>query len=219
MLTADLLSQEEITALLGNPDAAETSIPTNTNSDELGAIDWTEIAAIQTRFMHFFRKDLYNLTGCMAELSASTSCSNQLSDCIDTAFTLSRIDCSLYSPVTEPILLTLDYPLVSTIVDRFFGGSGEHSVSSEKQALSTGETHVAHLIFTKVSASLEKAWSSLSDFAFKLHFSEAGLPADKTIRADESVVISTINTQLGNTQGTLQMILPRLLLVNSDQIL
>lgn len=215
MLTAGLLSQEEIKALLGNSD---DDVDTDINNGCLTDIGLTEIAAIQTRFMHFFRKDLYNLTRSTAELSASTAYSNQFADYIDAAPTLSSIDCSLYSPVTEPILLTLDSHLISTVVDRFFGGSGEYTMSSEKQAISAGETHIAQLIFAKVTASLEKAWSPLSDFAYKLHLSEAGLPADKTIRPEEPVVISTINIQLANTQGKLQIILPHLLLVNSDHL-
>ena len=217
MLTAGLLSQEEIKALLGNSDDdAETSVPTDINSGCLEEDDLPELAVIQTRFMHFFRKDLYNLTRSTAELSAATSYSNQFTDYIDAAPTRFSIDCSLYSPVTEPILLTLDSHLLSTIVDRFFGGSGEQTASPKKQAISTGETYIAQLIFAKVSTSLEKVWPAFSDFAFKLYLSEAGLPADKTIRPHESIVISTINIQLANTQGKLQIILPRLLLVNSD---
>jgi flagellar motor switch protein FliM len=217
MLTAGLLSQDEIKALLGNPDDdADTSGHTDTNNGCLTHIDLTEINAIQTRFMHFFRKDLYNLTRSTAELSASTSSySNQFADFINTAPTLPSIDCSLYSPVTEPIQLTLDHHLVSTIVDHFFGGSGEYTVSSDKLLLSAGETHIAQLIFAKVTASLEKAWPPLSDFAFQLYLAEAGLPADKAIRPDEPVVISTIDIQLPHTQGKLQIILPHVLLVSS----
>lgn len=134
----DLLSQEEIDALLHGVDGGdvktEPDVPVVAGSAQLydfasqdrivrGRMPTLEM--INDRFIRHFRVSLFNLLRRSAEISVSGVQVLKFSEYVHSLYVPTNLNMIRIRPLRGRALLVMDPTLVFTAVDNYFGGSGQ----------------------------------------------------------------------------------------------
>lgn len=102
-------------------------------------------------------------------------------------------------------------PIISfSIIDRLFGGPGLSTVKG--RPLTEIEKSVMERISEKILYLFKEAWSSLLDLEAMLETIEINPQFSQIISPQEMVVIITINTQIGEIEGFVNICIPCLML-------
>jgi flagellar motor switch protein FliM len=137
MSTADLLSQDEIDALLHGVDDGE--VETEVVEEEPGTVKGYDLASqerivrgrmptlemINERFTRYFRISLFNFLRRSAEISIEGIQVQKFSDYIQSLYVPTNLNIVRFSPLRGRALIVMEPKLVFTAVDNFFGGGGQ----------------------------------------------------------------------------------------------
>ncbi|MGR9052820.1 MAG: flagellar motor switch protein FliM, partial [Gammaproteobacteria bacterium] len=136
MSTSDLLTQEEIDALLHGVDEGEIETASDEPEDltAVRSYDFTSqerivrgrmptLEMINERFGRYFRISLFNFLRRSAEISISGIQVQKFSEYIQGLFVPTNLNVVKFSPLRGRALVVMEPRLVFTAVDNFFGGA------------------------------------------------------------------------------------------------
>ena len=141
---SDLLSKEEIDALLhgvGSGDV-ETETDGGTDAGSVQGYDFTTqdrivrgrmptLEMINERFARYFRISLFNMLRRSAEISVSGVQMQKFSEYVHSLFVPTSLNLVKMRPLRGTALFVFDPKLVSITVDNFFGGDGRYPAKIE----------------------------------------------------------------------------------------
>lgn len=221
MSTADLLSQDEIDALLhgvddGDVDTSHEDEGQNKaarlydfNSQERivrGRMPTLEM--VNERFARYFRISLFNFLRRAAEISVSGIQVQKFSEFIQGLFVPTNLNVIRMSPLRGRALIVMEPRLVFTAVDNFFGGGGQFYNKVEGREFTPTEMRIIRLIIDMIFKDLAEAWKPVMDVDFEYLNSEVNPQFANIVSPSEIVVISTIHVELEGGGGDINMAMP-----------
>lgn len=226
MSAADLLSQEEIEALLNSVDdgdvesLAETVDDTFQEQDGVKNYDFSNqerviqrrhirtLEMINDRFSNSFRASLFKLLHRSPEIYVSGIQIQKFSDYMDRLRAPTNLNIVRISPLRGRALIVMDPFFVFTVVDNFFGGNGQFETNPEGREFTKTEMRVIRKILDMIFKGLENAWEPVMEIRFEYLSSETNPNYAAIIGVEDYVMISTVNIVLEGGGGDINIVMP-----------
>lgn len=217
---ADLLSQDEIDALLHGVDsgAVETEpepvIPGEVKNYDLASQErivrgrMPTLEMINERFVRLWRVGLFNLLRRSAELSVRGIELHKFMDYVHTLYVPTNLNLVKLKPLRGTALVLFEPKLVFTVVDNFFGGDGRYPTKIEGREFTPTEMRVIQLMLKQTFEDLQEAWAPVLKVEFEYLNSEVNPHFATIVSPREYVVVSRFHVELEGGGGELHVTLP-----------
>jgi len=215
----DLLSQDEIDALLHSVDEGDVETESEVDEDGIAPYDLTNqhrivrgrmpiLETINERFARYTRVSLYNLLRRNCDVSIGGIQVTKFSEYIQSLYVPTSLNIVKFNPLRGYGLFVLDAKLVFKLVDNFFGGDGRHS-KIEGREFTPSEQRVVQMVLGDAFSDLSEAWESVFKIELE-HVSTEVNPslANNLVRESELVIVSTFNIELDGGGGDFQIAIP-----------
>ncbi|HEY0860086.1 flagellar motor switch protein FliM [Pseudoxanthomonas sp. F37] len=220
MMTSDLLSQDEIDALLNGVDsgAIETEEPPHdpavartydfASQDRIVRGRLPTLEMINERFVRTWRIGLFNLLRRSAELSVRGIETVKFSEYLHSLYVPTNLNLIKFKPLRGVGLIVFEPKLVFTMVDNFFGGDGRYPAKIEGREFTATEMRVIQLLLKQTFADLVDAWAPVMPVDFEYITSEVNPHFANIVSPREYVVVSRFHVELDGGGGDLHVTLP-----------
>lgn len=221
MSTADLLSQDEIDALLHGVDDGDidTEVEAGVADGEALSYDFASqdrivrgrmptLEMINERFARSFRISFFNMLRRSAEISVSGIQIVKFSEYVHSLFVPTSLSMVRFKPLRGTALFILTPTLVFTAVDNYFGGGGQYYNKIEGREFSVTEMRIIRIILDLIFEDLKKAWEPVMDVEFEYLNSEVNPQFANIVSPSEIVVVSTIHVELEGGSGDIHITMP-----------
>jgi flagellar motor switch protein FliM len=222
MSTADLLSQDEIDALLHGVDDGD--VETDDEVDEGVASDARQydfnsqerivrgrmptLEMVNERFARYFRISLFNFLRRSAEISISGIQIQKFSEYVQGLFVPTNLNIVRFAPLRGRALIVMEPRLVFTAVDNFFGGDGQFYNKVEGREFTPTEMRIIRLIIDLIFKDLKEAWKPVLELDFEYMSSEVNPAFANIVSPAEIVVVSTVHIELEGGGGDINIAMP-----------
>ncbi len=217
----DLLSQDEIDALLHGVDGGdvETESDVPVDPDGARAYDFASqdrivrgrlptLEMINERFARYFRTSLFNLLRRSSDISVSGVQMLKFGEFVHSLFVPTSLNMVKVAPLRGKSLFVLDPKLVFSTVDSFFGGSGRFHTKIEGREFTPTELRVVQMLLEIAFKDLSQAWEPVLDVEFSYQGSEVNPQFANIVSPSEVVVVTTFNVDLEAGGGDFYVCLP-----------
>ncbi|VAX10864.1 Flagellar motor switch protein FliM [hydrothermal vent metagenome] len=219
MSANDLLSQDEIDALLHGVDSGDVETGGEENADGTSNYDFASqdrivrgrlptLEMINERFARHLRTSLFNLLRRTADISASGVQMLKFSEFIHSLFVPTSLNIVKISPLRGQALCVLDPKLVFCVVDNYFGGTGRFHTKIEGREFTPTELRVVHMLLEIAFKDLQEAWKLVLDLQFEYVSSEVNPQFANIVSPSEVVVVTTFNIDLETGGGDMHIAMP-----------
>jgi len=220
MASNDLLSQDEIDALLHGVDGGD--VETDGSDDlidgEARGYDFASqdrivrgrmptLEMINERFARHFRISLFNMLRRTAEISVSGIQMLKFGEYVHSLFVPTSLNMVKIKPLRGTSLFVIDPKLVFMVVDNFFGGSGRHA-KIEGRDFTPTEWRVVHMLLKQAFKDMQEAWAPVLDIEYEYQASEVNPQFANIVSPTEVVVISTFHIDLEGGGGDMHVTMP-----------
>jgi flagellar motor switch protein FliM len=220
MSANDLLSQEEIDALLHGVDSGDFATESEV-ADEGGTVsyDFTSqdrivrgrlptLEMINERFARLFRTSLFNMLRRTADLSVSGIQMQKFSEFVHSLFVPTSLNMIKVPPLRGKGLFVFDPKLVFSVVDSYFGGSGRFHTKIEGRDFTPTENRVIQLLLNSAFEDLKAAWKPVFKVDFEYSGSEVNPQFANIVSPSEVVVVTSFHVDLENGGGDFHICMP-----------
>jgi flagellar motor switch protein FliM len=204
----DLLSQEEIDALLHGVDDGDVEI---SSDDEPGAVKPYDLTSqdrivrgrmptlemINERFARYTRISMFNLLRRSADVSLGGVQIQKFGEYTHTLYVPTSINMVKFRPLRGTALIILD----------FFGGDGRHAKIEGREFTPT-EQRVVQMVLNQAFVDLAEAWKAVLPIDFEFIHSEVNPSMANIVSPSEVVVVSTFHIELDGGGGDLHITMP-----------
>ena len=221
MSTADVLSQDEIDALLGGMGEGEVEIEPEAPLDESGArrYDFTSqdrivrgrmptLEMINARFARNFRISLFNLLRRSPEIGVGSVQLLKFSEYLNSLFMPASMNLVKCRPLRGTACFTFDPKLVFSLVDNYFGGGGRFHTKIEGRDFTATEIRVVELVLERVFVDLGEAWAPVLSLSFEHVGSEVNPHLANIVSPSEVVVVTVFTVELEGGGGEFHVATP-----------
>jgi flagellar motor switch protein FliM len=221
MAGADLLSQDEIDALLNGVDNGAVNTTAEDQGDENGVRSYDfksqdrivrgrmpTLEMINERFARNFRISLFNLLRRSPVISVEAVRMSKFNEYVHSLFMPSNLNICKVRPLRGSALIVCNPKLVFTLVDNFFGGDGRWHAKIEGREFTATEMRVVHRVLEIVFKDLEEAWEPIFKVQFEFTTSEMNPQFANVVAPSEVVVVSSFQVDLEGGGGELHVMLP-----------
>ncbi|MFM1892402.1 MAG: flagellar motor switch protein FliM [Pseudomonadota bacterium] len=221
MSANDLLSQDEIDALLHGVDSGAVDTETDEAVDSQGVRNYDfasqdrivrgrlpTLEMINERFARYFRTSLFNMLRRSADISVSGVQMLKFSEFVHSLFVPTSLNIVKVAPLRGKGLCVLDPKLVFSVVDNFFGGSGRFHTKIEGREFTPTETRVIQMLLNLAFKDLALAWEPVLDIEFSYIGSEVNPQFANIVSPSEVVVVTTFNVDLEAGSGDFSICMP-----------
>jgi flagellar motor switch protein FliM len=221
MATRDLLTQEEIDALLHGVNDGEIDADNDRDFDAATVRPYDFISQdgivrgrmptlekINDRFIRNFRVSLFNLVRRSAEISSAGTQTAKFSEYVHSLGVPTNLNLVRISPLRGRALIVMDPKLVFTAVDNFFGGTGRFYNKIENREFTPTERRVIGMMIDLIFKDLKEAWNPVLKVEFTYINSEVNPQFATIVGPSEVVVVSTIHIELDGGGGDLHITMP-----------
>jgi flagellar motor switch protein FliM len=221
MAQPDILSQDEIDALLHGVDGGKVETGTDVppqdgvaRSYDLASNDrivrgrMPTLEMINDRFARFLRTTIFNLLRRSAEISVSGVQTIKFSQYVHGLLVPTSLNMVRIRPLRGTGLVVFDPKLVFTLVDNFFGGDGRFYTKIEGRDFTPTEQRVIQMLLTQVLKDLKEAWQMVADVDFEYLSSEMNPQFANIVSPTEVVVVNTFHVELEGGGGDIQLTMP-----------
>ena len=218
---ADLLSQDEIDALLHGVDGGdiktepdhvpapgEASLYDFASQDRIVRGRMPTLEMINDRFIRHFRISLFNLLRRSADISVSGVQVLKFSEYVHSLYVPTNLNMIRIQPLRGRALLVLDPTLVFTAVDNFFGGTGQFYNKIEGREFTPTEMRIIRIMLDLIFKDLKEAWAPVLPVEFQYLSSEVNPQFANIVSPTEVVLVSTIHVELEGGGGDLHITMP-----------
>ena len=220
MSANDLLSQEEIDALLHGVDSGDVDTEQGEEGgDGARAYDFASqdrivrgrlptLEMINERFARHFRTSLFNMLRRSADISVAGVQMLKFSEFVHSLFVPTSLNMVKVNPLRGKALCVLDPKLVFSIVDTYFGGSGRFHTKIEGREFTPTEVRVIRLLLDLAFKDLHEAWKPVLPVHFEYISSEVNPQFANIVSPSEVVVATSFHVDLENGGGDMYITLP-----------
>jgi flagellar motor switch protein FliM len=220
MSASDLLSQDEIDALLHGVDSGDVETETDEGGEEgVRGYDFASqdrivrgrlptLEMINERFARLFRSSLFNMLRRTADIAVSGVQMLKFSEFIHSLFVPTSLNLVRIPPLRGKALCVLDPKLVFCIVDNFFGGSGRFHAKIEGREFTPTELRVVQMLLRQAFIDLQNAWKPVMEVAFEHVGSEVNPQFANIVSPSEVVVVTTFHIDLETGGGDFHITMP-----------
>jgi flagellar motor switch protein FliM len=219
MSVNDLLSQDEIDALLHGVDGGEIETEEDIFDGEARAYDFTSqdrivrgrmptLEMINERFARYFRTSLFNMLRRSPEISVGGVQMLKFAEYVHSLFVPTSLNLVHIRPLRGTGLFVFDPKLVFIVVDNFFGGSGKFYNKIEGREFTQTESRIIEMMLQKAFVDMQEAWSPVMKVDFSYQSSEVNPHFANIVSPTEVVVISTFHVELDGGGGDLHVTIP-----------
>ncbi len=219
-MSNDILSQDEVNALLGGVDDGEIDTSDSGQFDgEARAFDFNDqerivrgrlptLEMINARFMRYFRVSFFDLLRKSPEISTDGVELIKYSEYVAGLDMPTSLNLVKVSPFRGTGLVVLDAPLVYTLVDNFFGGDGSIKASTLEREFTGTELRVIDKVVQLCFNDLVRAWQPIKAVNFSQQSHELNPQMATIVSPSEVVVLSRFGIDLGGTGGEIHVVYP-----------
>jgi len=219
MSVNDLLSQDEIDALLHGVDDGGVDTEEDIFDGEAKSYDFTSqdrivrgrmptLEMINERFARYFRTSLFNMLRRSPEIAVGGVQMLKFAEYVHTLFVPTSLNLVHIRPLRGTGLFVFDPKLVFIVVDNFFGGSGKFYNKIEGREFTSTEYRIIEMMMEKCFADMVEAWSPVLDISFEFQNSEVNPHFANIVSPTEVVVISTFHIELDGGGGDIHVTIP-----------
>jgi flagellar motor switch protein FliM len=220
-LSTDILSQDEVDALLGGVDegAIDTSAEDGDYDGEARSFDFNNqerivrgrlptLEMINERFARYFRISFFNMLRKSPEISVNGIEMVKFNEYIQTLFVPTSLSMIKMAPLRGTGLIMLDPKLVFILVDNFFGGDGTIHAKIEGREFTSTELRVIEKVVHICFEDLVKAWEPVMAVNFNYHNHEVNPHMATIVSPTEVVVVSNFHVELDGGGGDIHVVYP-----------
>ena len=218
-MSSDLLSQDEIDALLHGVDsgAVETEPPAApgearnydfASQDRIVRGKLPTLEMINERFARTLRIGIYNLLHRSAELSVRGIDLLRFGEYMHSLQVPTNLNLVKMKPLRGTALVVYEPRLVFTLVDNFFGGGGKYPARIEGREFTPTEMRVIQLLLKQTFADLVESWAPVMPVEFEYLNSEVNPHFANIISPREYIVVSRFNIELDGGGGEMHIAFP-----------
>ena len=219
MSVNDLLSQDEIDALLHGVDDGDVEAEEDIFDGEARSYDFTSqdrivrgrmptLEMINERFSRYFRTSLFNMLRRSPEIAVGGVQMLKFAEYVHSLFVPTSLNLVHCRPLRGTGLFVFDPKLVFIVVDNFFGGSGKFYNKIEGREFTQTENRIVEMMLEKAFVDMKEAWSPVLDIEYEYQNSEVNPHFANIVSPTEVVVISTFHIELDGGGGDLHVTIP-----------
>ncbi len=217
---SDLLSQDEIDALLNGVDSgAVDTQDTGPAPGEVQSFDFTEqdriirgrlptLEMVNDRFMRYIRNSLFGLLRRTCDVSALGVRMAKFSDYVHGLSVPTSLNLVKIKPLRGTALTVLEPTLVFTVIDNFFGGDGRYKARIEGRDFTATEQRVIQILLREIFAAMQEAWQPVLKLEFDFQSSEMNPQFANIVSPTETVVVSRFRVELEGGGGEIHLTMP-----------
>lgn len=214
----DLLSQDEIDALLHGVDDGDIDTAPRVEPDGVKLYDLTSqdrivrgrmptLELINERFARYTRISMFNMLRRTADVSVGGVRIQKFGEYVHTLYVPTSLNMVKLRPLRGTALIIFDAKLVFKLVDNFFGGDGRHAKIEGREFTPT-ELRVVQMVLEQGFIDLKEAWRSIIDLNFEYVSSEVNPSLANIVSPNEAVVISSFHIELDGGGGEMHITIP-----------
>ncbi|BAU75689.1 flagellar motor switch protein FliM [Metapseudomonas furukawaii] len=218
MAVQDLLSQDEIDALLHGVDDGLVETEADSDPGSVKSYDLTSqdrivrgrmptLEMINERFARYTRISMFNLLRRSADVAVGGVQVMKFGEYVHSLYVPTSLNLVKMKPLRGTCLFILDAKLVFKLVDNFFGGDGRHAKIEGREFTPT-ELRVVRMVLDQAFVDLAEAWHAVLDVNFEYMNSEVNPALANIVSPSEVVVVSTFHIELDGGGGDLHITLP-----------
>lgn len=214
----DLLSQEEIDALLHGVDDGDVETESDEEEGSAKNYDLTSqdrivrgrmptLEMVNERFARYTRISLFNLLRRTADVAVGGIQIQKFGEYVHTLYVPTSLNMVKLRPLRGTGLVILDAKLVFKLVDNFFGGDGRHAKIEGREFTPT-ELRVVEMVLRDAFVDLKEAWKAILPIEFEFINAEVNPSMANIVSPSEVVVVSTFHVELDGGGGDMHITLP-----------
>lgn len=214
----DLLSQDEIDALLHGVDESDLDDEFDGDPDSVRPYDLTSqdrivrgrmptLEMINERFARYTRISMFNLLRRTADVSLGGVQITKFGEYLHTLYVPTSLNLVKFRPLRGTALIVLDAKLVFKLVDNYFGGDGRHAKIEGREFTPT-ELRVVQMVLNQIFVDLGEAWRNVYKLEFDHLRSEVNPSMANIVSPSEVVVVSSFHVELDGGGGDIHITQP-----------
>ena len=216
----DLLSQEEIDALLHGVDDGDVDTEEDEEEDgDARQYDFNSedrivrgrmptLEMINERFARYLRISMFNMLRRSAEISVGGIQTLKFGEYIHTLFVPTSLNLIKMKPMRGTAILVIEPTLVFILVDNYFGGEGKFHAKIEGREFTPTEQRVIHMFMEICFKDLVKAWEPVMPIEFEFTSREVNPQFANIVSPTEVVVVSSLHVELEGGGGNVHVTMP-----------
>lgn len=220
-MSTDILSQDEVDALLGGVDSGdvETEVEDSlldgvardfdfNNQERIVRGRLPTLEMINERFVRYLRVSFFSLLRKTPEISVNGIQMVKFSEYVQTLFVPTSLSLIKMDPLRGTGLIMLDPKLVFVLVDNFFGGDGSIHAKIEGREFTGTELRVIEKVIHLCFVDLVKAWEPVMQVKFDYHSHEVNPHMAAIVSPTEVIVVSSFHLELEGGGGDINVVFP-----------
>ena len=231
-MTEDVLSQDEVDALLEGITEIPPETPENIPSVEgdVKAYDFSRqepivrkhmpaLELINERFARYLRLGLFNYMNKDVKISIDPIKIQKYGDFIRNLATPTSFNLIQAKPLRGTGLIVLDPNLVFLVVDNMFGGDGRFHTRTEGRDFTITEQRIIQSLIGVVFKEYQKAWQPVFPLTFEYVRSEINAQFVNIATPSEMVIALTVTIEFSGNISEMHVCLPYLMMESIRDIL
>ncbi len=219
-MVTDLLSQDEIDALLHGVDDGDIDVDDSestpgeavpydfTSQDRIVRGRMPTLEMINERFARHMRISLFNLMRRSADISINGIQMIKFGEYVHSLFVPTSLNMVRIRPLRGTALFTLEAKLVFILVDNFFGGDGRFHAKIEGREFTPTERRIIQILLEQSFIDLKEAWSPVMKVDFEYMDSEVNPALATIVSPSEVVVVCSFHIELDGGGGNFHVTMP-----------
>ncbi|MDD9154772.1 flagellar motor switch protein FliM [Aliivibrio sp. S4TY2] len=217
----DLLSQDEIDALLHGVDDVEDDV-TGGPEENIGSMKNFDFSSqdrivrgrmptlelINERFARHMRISLFNMLRKTAEVSINGVSMVKFGEYQNTLYVPTSLNMVRFRPLKGTALVTMEARLVFILVENFFGGDGRFHAKIEGREFTPTERRIIQLLLKVIFEDYKEAWSPVMGVEFEYLDSEVNPTMANIVSPTEVIVVSSFHIEVDGGGGDFHVVFP-----------
>ncbi|MFB9134889.1 flagellar motor switch protein FliM [Vibrio olivae] len=216
----DLLSQDEIDALLHGVDDVDEAEDSTTEEDASAvSFDFSSqdrivrgrmptLELINERFARHLRISLFNMLRKTAEVSINGVQMMKFGEYQNTLYVPTSLNMVRFRPLKGTALITMEARLVFILVENFFGGDGRFHARIEGREFTPTERRIIQLLLKIVFEDYKEAWAPVMGVEFEYLDSEVNPSMANIVSPTEVIVVSSFHVEVDGGGGDFHVVMP-----------
>ncbi|MGJ8581670.1 MAG: flagellar motor switch protein FliM [Psychromonas sp.] len=218
----DLLSQDEIDALLHGVDDVDEDNGDNSeidSGDNHAHFDFSSqdrivrgrmptLELVNERFARHLRISLFNMLRHTAEVSINGVQMLKFGEYVHTLFVPTSLNMVRFRPLKGTGLITMEARLVFILVENFFGGDGRYHAKIEGREFTPTERRIIQMLLKIVFEDYHNAWAPVMDAEFEYLDSEVNPAMANIVSPTEVIVVNSFHIELDGGGGDFHIAMP-----------
>ena len=221
----DLLSQDEIDALLHGVDEVEEEVLEGReeggeeSADSLVHFDFSSqdrivrgrmptLELVNERFARHLRISLFNMLRHTAEVSINGVQMLKFGEYVHTLFVPTSLNMVRFRPLKGTALITMEARLVFILVENFFGGDGRYHAKIEGREFTPTERRIIQMLLKIIFEDYHDAWAPVMNADFEYLDSEVNPAMANIVSPTEVIVVNSFHIELDGGGGDFHIAMP-----------